>query len=570
MNRFYSCLYALVLSQAVIGAPSPKAAWVNSLGEKTDEQALYKAQFNHLQHSFNEVVKSKDHADYQLSCQNQKLAHILAFSEMQQKSTENRNTELAKKSYVQEKTLEEKNKQIEQLFTEINSIRTILHNSLTTRNNLEHAYLNLDQKLQITQQNFTAQTKHLNHKLIDTEAARTTSLMSESKALQQVAHLEQALKENELFYTKDMYEIFDSLAFELEATRKELSIATDACFEGERELMQVKKQLEIAQSLIAEGGVSAKSEKDLRAIQASLAKISKEAVDAKGSYQQQLSQALQHIKLLDSKINKAQVEAEKNQRELQQKTAREAKNAQDFKVLTNDLARAKRDFNANLAQNTLQLTRTIKGLETELQATKAQALRAAKTIQAKDMAFGALERHAKNLQGIVAQEEATHKTLAHNLTAKESELKNVHAKLAPLEITEHTLRSLVGKTQQELKAAEGQQAALSHKLKNVSQKLASAELAKNKVMYENKNLLTENTELNKKLAHSEASLSVLTDECNNYMFERHLFANMAKKAVEDRNLFANRYETLLKTVSRAHTNSKQGISEVHPSGIAIL
>ena len=87
MNRFYSCLYALVLSQAVIGASAPKAASVDSLVEKNNEQA----QYNHLQHSFNEMVKSKDHADYQLTCQNQKLAHILAFSEMQKKTIENRN-----------------------------------------------------------------------------------------------------------------------------------------------------------------------------------------------------------------------------------------------------------------------------------------------------------------------------------------------------------------------------------------------------------------------------------------------------------------------------------------------
>lgn len=570
MNRFYSCLYTLVLSQAVFCASALKTVQTDSLLEKNDAAVLQKAQYNHLLHNFDDMVKSKNNADYQLSCQNQKLAHILAFSDAQKKSLENRNSELVQKNYTQDKTLTSKNEQIQKLFDEINNIRTMLHNSLTTRNNLERAYLNLEQKLQLTQQNFLAQTKHLNHKLIETEVARTTSLMSEGKALQQVARLEQALKDNEIFYTQEMYQTFDGLAFELDETRKQLAIATDACFEGERELNMVKKQLEAAQSLISEGGVSAKSEKDLKTIQASLAKISKEALDSKGSYQQQLSQALDHIKKLDGKINKAQIEAEKNHREIQEKTAREAKNAQDLKIITNELARTKRSLNATIAQNTQQLTKTIKALEQELQTSKNVAARSVKTIQAKDIAFGALERHARNLQTMIAQEEETHKTLAQNLTSKESEIKNVQAKLARLETTEHSLRSLIGKTQQELKAVEGQKAILGQQLRTVSQKLASAELEKDKVAYANKNLTTQNAQLSQKLTQSEASASVLTEERNNYMFERHSFARIAQKAVQERDIYANRYETLLKTVSRAHNNSKQGISQAHPAGVAIL
>lgn len=570
MKRFYSCLYALALCQAVVSAPSQKAAAPGLSIAQASEQDQYKEKYTHLQQNFTDVVKAKDVTDYQLSCQNQKLAHILAFSDLQKKSLEARNSELIQRNYAQDKELAEKNKHIARLFEEINTIRTMLRNSLNTRNNLERAYLNLDQKLQVTQQNFAAQTKHLNHKLIDLTAAKTTSLMSESKALQQVSHLEQALRDNEQFYTKDMYKTFDSLAQELEETRKQLNIATDACFETEQELSQVKKQLEAAQSLLSNGGVSAKSERELKAIQTTLAKLGKDALESKGSYHQQLTQALEHIKLLDQKLNKAQVEAERNHRDIQQRAAREAKHSQDFKIISSDLAKLKREYQSNIAQNTFQLTKTIKGLETELQTTKAEALRAFKSIQAKDMAFSALERHSKGLQALVAQEEATHRTLVKDLHSKEVELRNVHAKLARLDTTEQNLRSLVSKTQQELAGETQKSKSLAAKLRNVSQKLASAELERDKVSYQNANLQKDISELSQKLMHSEGMALALTEERNNYMFERHAFARMAEKAVADRNVFAERYQTLLKTVSRARENSKLGISEAHPVGIAIL
>jgi|GEM_PF-2216450 len=570
MKRFYSCLYALALCQAVVSAPSQKAAAPGLFITQASDQDQYKEKYTHLQQNFNDVVKAKDVTDYQLSCQNQKLAHILAFSDLQKKSLESRNAELIHKNYAQDKELAEKNKHVARLFEEINAIRTMLRNSLNTRNNLERAYLNLDQKLQVTQQNFAAQTKHLNHKLIDLTAAKTTSLMSESKALQQVAHLEQALRDNEQFYTKDMYKTFDSLAQELEETRKQLNIATDACFETEQELSQVKKQLEATQSLLTNGGVSAKSERELKAIQTTLAKLGKDALESKGSYHQQLTQALEHIKLLDQKLNKAQQEAERNHKDIQQRAAREAKHSQDFKIISSDLAKLKREYQSNIAQNTFQLTRTIKGLETELQSTKAQALRTFKSIQAKDMAFGALERHSKGLQALVAQEEATQKTLVKDLHSKEVELRNVHAKLARLDTTEQNLRLLVSKTQQELASETQKSKSLAAKLRNVSQKLASAELERDKVSYQNTNLQKDISELSKKLMHSEGMALALTEERNNYMFERHAFARMAEKAVADRNMFAERYQTLLKTVSRARENSKLGITEAHPVGIAIL
>ncbi len=569
MNRIYTCLYALAFCQAaLIGAPTQKAQPQEPLAIKADAQEPLKEKYNHLQHDFNDMVKAKHFSDYQLSCSNQKLAHILAFSDMQKKSLEARNNELAKKTYAQDATLAEKNKQIMALFKEIEGIRKMLNNSLVTRNHLERAYLNLDQKLQVTQQTYAAQTKHLNHKLIDVQTAKATSLMTEAKALAQVARLEQALKDTEEFYTTDMYKTFDALAYELEETRKQLTIATDATFETERELAFVKKQLETAQSLIANGGVSAKSEKDLKTIQASLAKLSKEATESQGSYHAQLTQAIEHIKKLDYKLNKAQAEAEKNQKDIQQRAAREAKHSQDFKAITADLAKIKREYQANLAQNTIALTKTIKSLETELQTTKAQASRAAKTMQAKDIAFGTLDRHSKRLQTLVAQEEQAHQSLLQKLNSKELEVKNANLKLTRLESTEKNLRALVSKTQQELSEETQKTKALGLQLKNVSQKLASAELAKDKALFQAAEITKENDELSKKLAQSEADAFVLKDERNLYMFERHTFARMAKKAVDERNAFASRYDTLLKTVYRAQEDAKTGVSEAHPAGIA--
>lgn len=571
MNRLNSCLSVLFLCYAAMPLFASQPTISQGLfATAQSEIPNYKSKYDLEKHNFEDVRKARDLADYQLTCQNQKLAHILAFSDMQKKSLEERNAQLAQKSYGQDKVLEEKNEQISHLFKEINTVRKMLHESLNTRNNLERAYINLDQKLQATLQNFQAQTKHSNHKLIAVESARKSSIMSESKALQHVSLLEQALRDNERFYTQDMYKVFNNLAVELEETRKQLAIATDACLETEQELDVVKKQLETTQQLLGKQGASAKTEKDIKAIQASIAKVGKTALEGKETQHHQLTQALDHIKQLDQKLIKAQSELDKNDRDIQQRTAREAKHIQDFKLINSELNKFKREYRSNLAQNTLQLSRTIRALELELQTAKLQATRTQRTIEAKDQAFETLEKHSKTLQAQVASEEAAQKSLISQLRTKESEAKSAQAKLARVEQTEQALRSITAKTQKELAAEAAQKKTLALQLRNVSKKLADAELTKEQALYTAKNLTRTNEDLVVKLGESEKRAFSLEEERNMYMFERHAFARTAERIASERNLFAERLNSIIQTVSRVQENSKLGINHAHPSGTAII
>lgn len=570
MNRFGLCLLASLLSCSAALVAGARESIAQTLSQTAQQENInFKKQYEQAKADFNDVRKARDYADYTLSCQNQKLAHVIAFNEFQRQALEKRGDELAQKSLDQEKMLGEKNQQLSHLFGEISTIRTMLHESLAARNNLEKAYLNLDKKFRQTQHNFVTKTKQLSDKMIQSEVLRQASLAGEGKAVQRVALLSQALRENEKFYTQDVNKIFDELAYELETTRSQLALAADACEETEHEATMLKQQLEMTQKLLGKQGFSAKSEKDLKALQLAINKLGKQTTEGKSSYYQQLSQALDHIQKLDHKLDKAQQDLAKNEVAMMNKLAAESKSQQDIKILNSELSRIKREYQSNLAQNNLKSAQGLKALDAELFKTKHSFERMRKTLNAKDLAFGVLEKHCKTLQTALNKEHETQKLLVENLREKESALKQTQAKLARTEITEHNLRALTKKAQAELADEMATTKKLAGQLQSVSQKLATTEIAKDKALARTQELTALNDELSTKLQQSERNAFALEAQRNAYMYERHAFANIAQQVADQRNLAVDRLNTVIQTVSNAHENAKRGITAQHPHGVAI-
>ena len=494
---------------------------------------------------------------------------MIAFNDFHRKSLENRTNDLAQKNETQDKMLAEKNRQVLLLFTELATIRKMLNESLAARNTLEKAYLNLDTKFQLTQQNFINQNKSLSEKIITAEVQRQASLAGESKATQQVALLGQALKENEVFYTKDVNKLFDDLAYELETTRSQLALATDACLETEHEVAMLKQQLEMTQKLLSKQGFSPKNERDLKNLQMAINKVGKQATSGSTSYHKQLSEALTHIQKLDSKLEKTQLDLAKNEVALKNKTAAEAKSNDDIKMLSSEISKLKREYQSNLAHNNLQSAQTLRTLNEELNTAKHGLQRATKSLAAKDQAFEVLEKHCKTLQATLTKETEAQKKLVAQLNTQETNLKTAHAKLAHAEAAEHTLRNLTKKAQDELKEEMATTHQLAGQLKSVSSKLASAEMIKEKAVESFKDVSSINNDLSFKLRESERQVFALKNDRDFYMSERNQFSLAASRVAEERNMFADRLNSVLKTVSHATHNAQRGITPSHPHGVAI-
>ena len=571
MNRFGLCLFTALLSCSAALVAGAKENIAKNLSQATEQDNTnYRQKYAQVKSEFDDVRKARDYADYSLSCQAQKLAHVIAFNDFHKKALEKRTNELAQKSDTQNKMIEEKNKQVSLLFSEISTIRSMLNDSLSARNRLEKAYLTLDKKFQTTQQNFLTKNKQLKDKIIEADVTRQVSLMGESKAAQQVALLTQALKDNEKFYTEDVNKIFDELAHELETTRSQLALATDACYETEHEANMLRQQLEMTQKVLSKQGLSAKTEKDLKEIQLAINKLGKQTTTGQSSYHQQLSQALDQIQKLDRKLDKTEQELAKSALELQHKIATEGKSQQEIKMLSSELSRMKREYQSTLAQTHLESTRTMQSLESELNKTKHSFERARKTLEAKDLAFGMLEKHCKDLQTVLNKEQSAQKTLVENLHAKEALLKTTQAKLARSEQSERTLRNLTKHAQAELAQEMATTQALGEKLQSVSQKLASTEMAKNSLLKQTQELSLQATELGSKLQESERQAFALKTERDVYMSERHAFAHAAERLAMERDAFADKLDTVVKTVSTAHYKAKRGINDQFPNGVAIV
>jgi hypothetical protein len=512
--------------------------------------------FIKTQIALKEVQESKNFADYQLTCQNQKLAHILLFSETEKKGLEKRNNELAKKNYLSEQITREKNNQISLLFDEIQTIRKSLYQSLSTRNNLDKAYLELDQKFQLLQHNYSAQVKSLQSKVIASEVARQCSVMSEGQALQEAAILEQALKDNESFYNKEIYTIFNDLSKDLENTKQQLTLATDACYETQTELDAVKEQLTIAQKILSKQGLTPQNEKELKALQQAVNRVAKQATGNKNSHHQKLAESLKKIQSLDQKLEKAHQIIAQNQTELKTKAARELSSAQELKTMNAELLRVKKEYQATLAQNALSSNRTIKHLLSDLSSSKEQNTRSQKILAAKDLAFSTLEKHCANIKNALSREELAQKALLAELSTKNTQEKQLVAKVEQLQSSQINLRSLASKAQKELadKTIESQQ--LGFKLKVTSKKLAENVLRLDDLSTKLSDITKSQNELAVKVDAQESEISILTLERNNYMNERHQFANLANKLYNDRSIVTSRLNTVIETVAKAHEHSQ--------------
>ena len=503
-----------------------------------------------------EVQESKNFIDYQLTCQNQKLAHILLFSETEKKGLEKRNSELAKKNYLSEQIAREKNNQISLLFDEIQTIRKSLYESLSTRNNLDKAYLELDQKFQLLQHNYSAQVKSLQSKVIASEVARQSSVMSEGQALQEAAILEQALKDNENFYTKEIYTIFNDLSKDIENTKQQLTLATDACFETQTELDAVKEQLTVAQKILSKQGLTPQNEKELKALQQAVNRVATQATGNKNSHHQKLAESLKKIQSLDQKLEKAHQIIAQNQAELKTKTARELSSAQELKSMNAELLRVKKEYQATFAQNALSSNRAIKHLLADLSSSKEENTRTQKILAAKDLAFSTLEKHCTNIKNALSREELAQKALLSELRTKTTQEKQLIAKVEQLQSSQVNLRSLASKTQKELadKTMESQQ--LGFKLKVSSKKLAENVLRVNDLSAKLSDVTKSQNELAVKVDAQENVIAGLTLERDNYMLERHQFANLANKLYNDRSIVSERLNTVIETVAKAHEHSQ--------------
>ena len=77
MNRLNSCLSVLFLCYAAVPLSASQATISQELfAIAQSEIPNYKSKYDLEKHNFEEVRKARDLADYQLTCQNQKLAHI--------------------------------------------------------------------------------------------------------------------------------------------------------------------------------------------------------------------------------------------------------------------------------------------------------------------------------------------------------------------------------------------------------------------------------------------------------------------------------------------------------------
>jgi hypothetical protein len=515
----------------------------------------YKAELFKTESALHDMQNAKNFAEYQLSCQNEKLAHLLSFTETEKRSLESRNSELIKKTYLHDQITAEKNNQISLLFDEVQAIRKSLYEALSTRNNLEKAYLELDQRFQLIQQNFASQLKKLQSKLIASEVAQQNGLISESAARQQAALLEQALKDNEAFYTKEIYEIFNDLSKDLENTKQQLSLATDACYETETELDMVKEQLTLAQKFISKQGYTPQTERELKTLQQAINKVSKQTAGSKSLHHQRLAESLKKIQALDQKLERAQQEIARNDLEIKAKTAKELRQGQELKQLNTEIARLKKEYQATMAQSTLASARTMKQLSLDLASTKDQFNRSKKIVEAKDLAFTVLEKHCNNLKATLhKEEEAQHKLLTELKTAQ-NQAKQLETKVGHLESTQANLRSLISKTQKDLAEKTAESHSLAASLKTVSKKLVDAEISKQNLA---KNLNETTFKYETLLSHADAQekqIYSLTGERNNYLTERHRYANLAHRLHESNATISSRLNTVLEAIQKNHKNS---------------
>ncbi|MBM3894401.1 hypothetical protein FJ366_02285 [Candidatus Dependentiae bacterium] len=515
----------------------------------------YKADLFKAESALHDMQTAKDFAEFQLSCSNQKIAHLLSFTQAEKKSLEERNTELAKKTYVHDKITAEKNNQISLLFEELQAIRKSLYEALATRNNLEKAYLELDQRFQSIQQNFSAQVKKLQSKLIASEVSQQNGLISEGAARQQVAILEQALKDNETFYTKEIYDIFNDLSKDLENTKQQLSLATDACYETENELSMVREQLTLAQKFISKQGYTPQTERELKTLQQAINKVSKQTAGSKASHHQRLAESLKKIQSLDQKLERAQQEIARNELEIKSRTAKDLKQGNELKSLNIEIARLKKEYQATTAQNSLASARMMKQLQADLATTKDQFNRSKKIVEAKDLAFSVLEKHCNNLKASLHKEEAAQQVLLNHLKTAQNNAKQMEAKVGQLESSQAHLRSLVSKTQKDLAEKTTESHALASSLKTVSKKLADAEISKeNLAKMLNDTTFKYETTLSR-VDKQEKEIISLETERNTYMFERHHYANLAHRLYNNNTTISGRLNSVLDAIAKNHEHA---------------